>query len=434
MASLFKSSRLEDQKYGHAFLAIDNSRALIIGGQKSKNSKKSSLQLTLLEDGESRDGESKMVITKDALSRLPEERSYFAAVLMQGSIYVLGGGYKGALPTSITNSMIKLPITLADTKKAHKNDWKECDSMVHPRLGSAAISDGINIYVMGGKLNDGTTTNSVEMYSEELEGKNDCSKGTWKPFASMETSRAHHSAVLVEDTVYVLGGVTTNGDITNSVEYCSKNDKNQCWRKAPDLPRPLSHFSAVVVGCWIIVSGGRDGPDKDSDTDTSFVYDTRCTSSQSWRQHSPLALKRADHDAIVLNQSSIYMFGGSTNGRVTKIDFRDLTGVKQEDLEQYHKDWAQEVLKARKNGNEICSDCSTNPSSWVSFVATPEGRPINDNIPFTSLICEECSAIHKSIMKAHNGRIIKQILPFSKDCKCKIISFVCYFVTVLSIY
>jgi hypothetical protein len=75
-------------------------------------------------------------------------------------------------------------------------------------------------------------------------------------------------------------------------------------------------------------------------------------------------------------------------------------------------------LKAN-NGNETCSDCSTNPSSWVSFVATPEGRPIHDKTPFISFICEECSVIHKSIKKAHKGRIIEKIMLYSKDCKLK---------------
>jgi len=84
----------------------------------------------------------------------------------------------------------------------------------------------------------------------------------------------------------------------------------------PELPMALEHCSAVSVGKWIFVLGGKELKEYDDDAiltesiNTCFVCDTE---SRTWHELPPelqLRRPRGEGSAVLLNDGRIVMIGG----------------------------------------------------------------------------------------------------------------------------
>lgn len=85
--------------------------------------------------------------------------------------------------------------------------------------------------------------------------------GTWSSCASMTLGRRGHSAVAIPRTathsgsILVIGGLIDDGECTRSVErYCLRTKK---WFAEPDLalPMPLCNFTAAYVSGSVVTCG-----------------------------------------------------------------------------------------------------------------------------------------------------------------------------------
>mmetsp|Transcript_5106 Transcript_5106/g.7532 ORF Transcript_5106/g.7532 Transcript_5106/m.7532 type:complete len:647 (-) Transcript_5106:333-2273(-) len=147
--------------------------------------------------------------------------------------------------------------------------------------------------------------------------------GEWQNIPSMKTqARASHASITIGDKIYVLGGrIGTNALRTTEVFDTVK----QRWEIGAPMLCPLHSMAAVSIGDWIVTIGGRsDDPCKA--LGQSFVWNTAqvegdCDSdgSGTWHQtQQNLTLPRKDHAAVVLDDTEIVALGGSSgNGGFT---------------------------------------------------------------------------------------------------------------------
>jgi N-acetylneuraminic acid mutarotase len=162
------------------------------------------------------------------------------------------------------------------------------------------LTHGGKLYVIGGRtLGKG---NLIECY--------DVSSDSWTTLAPMPTARAAAVAVVVGNSVYVIGGRTgaspRSGTALTAVERYDI-DKDM-WIAVAPLPKPRSDFAGVAHGGNIYIFGGwnqTDGTIADVN-----VYDPV---KDTWAPLTPMPQARDVHMAGKVGNLA-YVFGGRDPG------------------------------------------------------------------------------------------------------------------------
>eukprot|EP00930_Biecheleria_cincta_P015175 TRINITY_DN12751_c0_g1_i2.p1 TRINITY_DN12751_c0_g1~~TRINITY_DN12751_c0_g1_i2.p1 ORF type:complete len:549 (-),score=67.25 TRINITY_DN12751_c0_g1_i2:58-1704(-) len=201
------------------------------------------------------------------------KRSSFAAAVLDGHLYALGG-YDGSA-------------TLASVERfdAKTNTWSFVANMTSRRQGlSAAVLDG-KLYALGG--HDGRSKlDSVERY--------DPNANTWTIVSRMGSARSYLGAVVFEGHLYALGGGV-------GVEFFEP--KFSSWTEI-SAEWPGHGPSAAVLDGHLYALGQLDPPH-----DTCCKFDLK-TSSSFTRTQAPSMNKGRKELAAVALDGQVYAIGG----------------------------------------------------------------------------------------------------------------------------
>jgi len=118
---------------------------------------------------------------------MPTARSFLSTSVVDGKIYAIGGEAANSVPLSTVEEYD--PVTDTWTKKA---------DMPTPRFTYTSVVNG-NIYALGGGLNLDMIFPTLEEYDPVTD--------TWTRKADMPTPRDCHAISVVNDKIYVIGGV-----------------------------------------------------------------------------------------------------------------------------------------------------------------------------------------------------------------------------------
>jgi serine/threonine protein kinase/N-acetylneuraminic acid mutarotase len=159
------------------------------------------------------------------------------------------------------------------------------------------------LYVVGGRVDCGKTTDSVEAYDPQTD--------TWSDRARLPSPRGGAAVVSANGKLYAMGGSRNEQVQTFNAEYDPAKDG---WIERAPLPQPRDFAAAVVIGNTIYVMGGGPNPETTRSVDAyDFVAD-------KWQSKAPMPVGRAQFGAAVLN-NRIYVFGG--NGNSGQVDAYD---------------------------------------------------------------------------------------------------------------
>ncbi len=164
------------------------------------------------------------------------------------------------------------------------------------------------IYVLGGRTV--TSNDSLDtMYAFNTE------TSTWgTSLPSMVSPRKDFSAVVVDDSIYVIGGDSVTVDIYNT--------ETATWSSGVQIPNVRIGCCAAVVDGTIYVVGGKDSTDPNHDTYSDMlVLDT--TGANTWSNNN-IPHQRVDAGAVALN-GKLYVMGGYTSSGavVEEMDIYD---------------------------------------------------------------------------------------------------------------
>ncbi|MDQ3968436.1 MAG: galactose oxidase [Thermoproteota archaeon] len=130
----------------------------------------------------------------------------------------------------------------------------------------------------------------------------------WTDGAPMPTPRTEVTAAVLEDDIYVIGGVDESGQVTDIVEVY--NIANNTWSKAAaPLPEPLHHTASASYSGKIYVVGGYTAAGSLSDRSPSnrlFIYDPV---QNSWQEGNPMPTARGALNVNFVN-GTLYAIGG----------------------------------------------------------------------------------------------------------------------------
>lgn len=215
---------------------------------------------------------------------LPHARMMLAATVVDGKIYVLGGGYppylnnynecfdpetqswttKASLPLStscfsacVINGKIYVVGGMMTGGGTYCYDpgsdsWTKKASMPFHVATHSASAINNKIYVTGGVDGTYTTIKKLQVYDTETD-----SWDTTK--ASMDTVRFGHSSVSVENEIIVMGGgVFAENEKKAFSTAIAYNIETGTWGKITDMPAPVQWGAACINGNKIYLVGGED--------------------------------------------------------------------------------------------------------------------------------------------------------------------------------
>lgn len=181
------------------------------------------------------------------LAPLAEARSHTPTVVINGKIYVFGGG--GPQFRSLHTSAMYDPL---------EDRWHQIAPMPTPRSGTACGVVDNKAYILGGgfKQENGQFRflKTVEIY--------DPSRDLWERGTDLLMPHDYPGGILAGEWIYVLGGhhpdATKAGPKTDpGFDYCERfNLHSSTWEELPALPTPRFALSAVEVNGRIWTMGG----------------------------------------------------------------------------------------------------------------------------------------------------------------------------------
>lgn len=222
-------------------------------------------------------------------SPIPTAREGYGAAAVDGTIYYIAGYHAG--DTAINEAY--------DTAT---NTWSFKASLPDdPRSETVAVTDGVYVYLIGGR--------PVSLVGNDL-WRYDPRSNSWTSLRPMPTARAtEHVAVFHNGRVFVIGGRTFDapgGGAISSVEIYDVVSDN--WTAGSPLPEPRADFGAVILNDKIYVIGGID--DAGTVQNTVFIYDI---ATNAWSSGSPMPQGRASYAAGVCG-SQIFVIAGIDSG------------------------------------------------------------------------------------------------------------------------
>lgn len=134
----------------------------------------------------------------------------------------------------------------------------------------------------------------------------------WKTQKDLLKKLASPAVVEQDGYIYVIGGKDEHDNPVDRVESLDLKDNNANWQLLPALPVPLYLHAAVKATVnsqtYIYVIGGWDGENWRSDVWYTEINGTG--DINGWTRLGDYKAKVTAHDAVVVNDSLLYVLGG----------------------------------------------------------------------------------------------------------------------------
>lgn len=191
---------------------------------------------------------------------LPEMRHYInqSVEVVNNRIYVIGGAIADQ-PLALDNQTRRASNVLWTTVGADGtlSEWKASEPFTaSPASCIATCSDEKRLYVVGGSSDSGIST---EVTVGDLAA--DGSPANWRKGTPLPTPLWFHGSAIIDDTMYVWGGLTARSSESISAKTFSATVSADgtvgAWREESPMPYPT--YSAAFCGFndYLVAIGGR---------------------------------------------------------------------------------------------------------------------------------------------------------------------------------
>jgi N-acetylneuraminic acid mutarotase len=242
---------------------------------------------------------------------LPGAQTHFGAGTDGRYLYLAGGQYGPGLS----------PIGTSEA-------WRY-DTQTDRWTAFAPIPDvrfGGQMQYLDGRLHfvGGNDTSRVRSRSEHWIFEIDRPDKGWYVGSPLPMVTDHHSSIVVQNQLYVLGGEVEHGTsyLSNSGMYRYDARANR-WITMPDLPEALSHVEAATLtdGKRIFVVGGQVNPQQL----TSRVYSFDIARNR-WVQHTSMPTARKAGIAWLNGNRLFYMTGDDVRFGEPRTTYQGVIG------------------------------------------------------------------------------------------------------------
>ena len=224
------------------------------------------------------------------ISNMPFPVSEISGALLDGKFYVAGGLLEGVITTDL------LQIYDVET-----NQWALGAEMPRGRNHHVTAALDGQVYFL-----EGTESLMPPPYTRYRTGYiYSVADNTWSRTAPAPANRVAASAVVLDDSIYVVGGMlfdpSAEGEpaARSAQRYTPAQD---AWDQLATVPKELEHSVATTLNGAIYLTGGRE-PQPSAGV---YRYDPL---EDAWTEVTPMNEPRSAHVALVLH-GKIYACGG----------------------------------------------------------------------------------------------------------------------------
>lgn len=172
--------------------------------------------------------------------------------------------------------------------------WAALPDVPTPRTEVAAVVLGDTLYVLGGFAAASTPSNAVEAL--------DLTTNTWSSRMPMPVPLHHAPAVAHDGRIHVLGGYTSAAFVPTRLHFVY-DPASDLWSVGPELPRARgAHGAAVVDGQAVLVGGV-------GDAGLLSAVDVLELGAGTWSEAAELPKPR-DHLAVAALDGRVHAIGG----------------------------------------------------------------------------------------------------------------------------
>ena len=210
-----------------------------------------------------------------------------------GSMLYAFGGRDDYINT--TNKMYSRDLSDPSSQWTARADMKQS----RRRFCSVVLND--TIYVLGG-MDNKQPLRSCERYDSQL--------NEWSTVADMNSGRVYASAAVINRCIYVAGGGNKGGILKSVCKYCPETNT---WKEVKQMTTQRYSFALTPFAGRLWAIGGRGGNDQPLNSCESYDPMT-----DTWREEAPMKGERLDHAAIEIN-GELYVVGGWRWNGKTKL-------------------------------------------------------------------------------------------------------------------
>jgi N-acetylneuraminic acid mutarotase len=229
---------------------------------------------------------------------MPTARIEMGSTTVGDKIYVMGG-----YSDKTTN--------IVQVYDSTKDQWSTISPLPEKLDHLATATFNNKIYVVGGFDEESKPSNRLFIYDTVL--------GKWEERKKMPTARGALTAEFIDgilyavggdkDPAYIAGGYHPYGQTTTNEAYDPTTDS---WTVKTPMPTARHHHTAAVVGERLYIIGGRYGlAYADHNFNNSNANEMYDPAQNKWFIMGPTPSSRSGAAAASLN-GSIYVFGGET--------------------------------------------------------------------------------------------------------------------------
>ncbi|EKX45986.1 hypothetical protein GUITHDRAFT_138477 [Guillardia theta CCMP2712] len=205
-------------------------------------------------------------------------------------------------------------------------------SLPHPRLGCSAVVVGGSVFVAGGISSDGVLSSLLVW--ELLDG-------SWRSLPSMQQRRKNFQVVAHQNRIFALGGEDEDGHVLSSVEMFDLSANR--WTSCPPLQQPRSDFFACshpVMQGMVMIAGGWDGEEILKSVEFYMLEGRRCKP------------RLEEEEMMRTRRSSAEMYVTRKGGKVEQHGEVEERQMKDGEVEEIAKD-LDDVINVMERTSEL---------------------------------------------------------------------------------
>jgi len=186
------------------------------------------------------------------------------------------------------------------------NAWTDLPKLPAARMFCSGAVLENTLYVIGGIDDSMKYTSSVEIYPIE--------NNSWSSCRNLPSDISRHASVSYDGKIFVFGGLegTNDRDCRNSASVFMYNPQKDTWTRKADMPTARHGLSAIVVKNKILVIGGySDGP-----TGVVEEYDPI---HDQWTTKAPMPTPRGFFGLVNIGDY-VYAIGGRIWGEKGPVE------------------------------------------------------------------------------------------------------------------
>jgi hypothetical protein len=223
-------------------------------------------------------------------------RRYFSAVWDgQHAIYLIGGVSLSKGKVSLERRVEKFDLLTQQITFTKP--------MPEPRRNSRAVFLYNSIYVLGGSTSN--KSSNYKLTSTPTSAMYDTLSNKWRKLADMPSAKST-GAIVKNGVIYVAGGFN-HTEALNVFE--SYDPKGNHWQTLPPMPRNISAHSVALMGNKMLLFGDYEK------LDSMLAYDFE---SKTWAE-ADLGYQDSRHNTSVTIGSTVYVIGGNINSNGKSI-------------------------------------------------------------------------------------------------------------------